>query len=384
VAAQSAGDRHGRGGNGRRPTIHDVARSAAVSPATVSNVLTGRRPVDPELARRVLSSVDALGYSRDFAASALRSVQRTVVGVVVPELANPFFASLVDRLEREARLAGRRLVVTTSGGDPAEEGRQVAALTAWRPAGVIAVPCDGSFAARELLEQEGIPFVVVDRPLDDGVKVDTVAVDNVAAARAGAWKLLRLGHRAVLVVASSTTLGNIRERVAGIDAALADVGGDAHAELLEAGFELGPIARAVGARLRRQPQPTAVFALNNVLTLGTLKAAAAQGLVIPGDLSLLGFDDYDWMEVFRPPISAIRQPVAELAQAAWRRLAALTGAAPMEALPVPCHVRLPCRLAWRGSVAAPLGVRIGGPPQTAAAAAETSAVPEVAAAAAPR
>jgi LacI family transcriptional regulator len=207
--------------------------------------------------------------------------------------------------------------------------------------------------------------------LDDGVKVDTVAVDNVAAARAGARKLLRLGHRALLVVASSTTLGNIRERVAGIDAAIADVGGGACAEMLEAGFELGPIARAVAARLRREPQPTAVFALNNVLTLGTLKAVTARGLAIPDDLSLLGFDDYDWMEVFRPPLSAIRQPVAELAHAAWRRLAALTGAAPMEAVPVPCHVRLRCRLAWRGSVAPPPGVRIGRPPEAGSAAATT-------------
>jgi LacI family transcriptional regulator len=108
-----------------------------------------------------------------------------------------------------------------------------------------------------------------------------------------------------------------------------------------------------------------------VLTLGTLKAVAARGLAIPDDLSLLGFDDYDWMEVFRPPLSAIRQPVAELAHAAWRRLAALTGAAPMEAVPVPCHVRLRCRLAWRGSVAPPPGVRIGRPPEAGSAAATT-------------
>ena len=108
---------------GRRPTIHDVARSAAVSPATVSNVLTGRRHVDPELANRVRTIVDELGYRRDVAASALRSTQRSVVGVVVPLFTNPFFAELVDRLEREARTAGKRLVVTASENDPEEETR---------------------------------------------------------------------------------------------------------------------------------------------------------------------------------------------------------------------------------------------------------------------
>ena len=102
MADRAEDGRKGRSG-ARRPTIHDVARSAAVSPATVSNVLTGRRRVDPELASRVLAIVDELGYRRDVAASALRSSQRTVVGAVVPELGNPFFAEMVDRLEREAR-----------------------------------------------------------------------------------------------------------------------------------------------------------------------------------------------------------------------------------------------------------------------------------------
>ena len=342
----------GMGAVGRRPTIHDVARAAAVSPATVSNVLTGRRHVDPELAERVRAAVDELGYRRDVAASALRSAQRTVVGAVVPELSNPFFAEMVDRLEREARTAGRRLLVAASGSDPNEELRQIEALIAWRPAGVIAVPCDGAFEGRALLEREGVPFVILDRPIDDGVRVDTIAVDNVAGAQEGAARLLEVGHRRLLVVASKISIGNVRERLAGVDVAVAEVP-DASAELLEAGIEVDEIAAAVTERLGRQPWPTVVLTLNNVLTLGTLKAAAALGIGIPEELSLLGFDDYDWMEAYRPPLSAIRQPVAEMAHAAWDRLAVLSGAAPMPAMPEPCHVRLSCSLAWRGSVTVP-------------------------------
>lgn len=351
LADRAENGRNARGGN-RRPTIHDVARAASVSPATVSNVLTGRRRVDPELAGRVLATIEELGYRRDVAASALRGAQRMVVGAIVPELGNPFFAELVDRLEREARASGRRLLIATSGGDHAEETRQIEALTAWRPAGVIAVPCDGCFPARAALERDGIPFVVVDRPLNEGGQADTVAVDNVAAAYEGAQRLLEMGHRHLLIVISSTVIGNIRERLAGIDAAIADVPG-ARAEVLEAGFEVSEIAEAVVTQLARLPQPTAIFTLNNVLTLGTLKATAQVGLKIPRDVSVLGFDDYDWMEVFRPPLCAIRQPVAEMAHAAWQRLAILTGAAPMGSDPAICHVRLPCTLVWRESVAAP-------------------------------
>jgi LacI family transcriptional regulator len=113
------------------------------------------------------------------------------------------------------------------------------------------------------------------------------------------------------------------------------------------------IAALVRTRLRRPPLPTAIFTLNNVLTLGTLKAAAAVGVSIPDDVSLLGFDDYDWMEVFRPPLSAIRQPVADMAHAAWERLATLTGTGALADAPLACHVRLPCCLVWRGSVAPP-------------------------------
>jgi DNA-binding LacI/PurR family transcriptional regulator len=356
----------------RRPTIRDVARSAAVSPATVSNVLTGRRNVHPQIRQRVAAAVAALGYRPDSVASTLRSAARSVVGAVVPELTNPFFAELVDRLEREARAAGKRLLVAASGGDPEEEAREVAALVAWRPAGVIVVPCDARFAARALLERDGVPFVVVDRPLLEGPAVDVVAVDNAAAAAEGARGVLALGHRHLLVIASSLAVSNMRERVAGIEAAVAEAQG-AEIRLLEAGFDAGAAATAIAAALERWPRATAVFALNNILTLATLRAVQARGLELPGALSLLGFDDYDWMEVYRPPLSAVRQPVAELAQAAWRRLAQRIGFAGEEpAEPDPCHVRLPCRVVWRGSVAEPPDVRIGTSPAVRGAAAATT------------
>ena len=140
--------------------------------------------------------------------------------------------------------------------------------------------------------------------------------------------------------------------------------------LVEAGNEVAEIAAAVAARLAQAPRPTAIFTLNNVLTLGTLKATAEFGLEIPDDISLLGFDDYDWMEVFRPSLSAIRQPVAEMAHAAWNRLASLPGPSPW---------RVPRRYATSGCPAASPGearwrtsdVRIGRPPASRGAAAMT-------------
>ena len=165
--------------------------------------------------------VDELGYRRDVAASALRSTQRNVVGVVVPMFTNPFFAELVDRLEREARAAGKRLLVTASENDPEEEVRQIEASDRMAPGRGHRGAVRWHLRGARTLDRDGIPYVVVDRPLDAGVKVDTVAVDNVAAAAEGTRGLLQMGHRRLLVVASSTALGNIRERLTGIDAAIA-------------------------------------------------------------------------------------------------------------------------------------------------------------------
>ena len=182
--------------------------------------------------------------------------------------------------------------------------------------------------------------------------VDTVSVDNASAAHGGAERLLALGHRRLMVVASATSICNMRERVVGVNEAVAGVPG-AQAELIEAGIELDAIVPAMTERLGLHPRPTVIFALNNILTLGTLKAAAATGVVVPDEVSLLGFDDFEWMEVFRPPLCAIRQPVADMAHAAWERLAVLTGASPAGEAPPTCHVRLPCSLVWRDSVTRP-------------------------------
>lgn len=331
----------------RPPTIRDVAREAGVSPGTVSNVLTGRRGVRPDPAHRVREAVARLGYRGDPAASALRSAERRVVGALIPDLTNPFFATLVAELEVRARESKRGLLIATSCNSPAEEAAQIKALLAWRPAGLLVVPCDGDFAARTLMARAAVPYVVVDRLLDDEVGLDTVAVDNAVTAEAVTRRLLELGHRDILAVASTRRLRNMRERIEGMRAAVVGVP-DARLEVVEAGLEVDQIAPLVAEVLCRRPAPTAIVALNNTCTLEVLKALRAQRLEVPGDVSLIGFDDHDWMDLHEPPIAAVRQPVAEMATLAWMRLKARIEGSPC----VPCG-RLTCRLAWRASVAAP-------------------------------
>jgi LacI family transcriptional regulator len=300
------------------PTIRDVARLAGVSPATVSNVLGARKTVDPVLAERVRRAAAELGYRVHRAASQLRSGRAKVVAALVPSLENPFFTSLIAALERCAGGDGYEIIVGSANEQEAIEASRLAALLSWRPAGVIIIPCRDAFASRPLLAAERVPFVVVDRVADDALD-DCVTIDNAAAGASAAEHLVSLGHRNILVAASTLALANIRERCG----AIAEVVGRApggRVELLELGSAFDIAAERMEARMRSGPLPGAAIAVSNYTTMALLASFARFGTRVPEDISLIGFDDYAWMQAYRPPITAVRQPIDGIAAEAWRWL----------------------------------------------------------------
>ena len=144
-------------------SIKDVAQKAGVSAGTVSNVFSGRRTVRPELAARVRQAAEELGYLPDRAASQLRAGKAQVVAALVPDLNNPFFTGLLAAIEACLREEGFDLIVASANGAPAVERTRLSALLAWRPAGLVVVPCTDDFAGREVIARTAVPFVVVDR-----------------------------------------------------------------------------------------------------------------------------------------------------------------------------------------------------------------------------
>lgn len=302
------------------PTVRDVARLAGVSPATVSNVLGQRKSVDPALAERVRRAAAELGYRVHRAASQLRSGRAKVVAALVPSLENPFFTSLIAALERWAEAEGYEIIVGSSGEQEEIEESRLAALLSWRPAGVIIVPCRDAFASRHLLAAARVPFVVVDRVADDAPD-DCVTIDNAAAASSAAEHLVSLGHRDILVAASTLALTNIRERCGAIAEIVGRMPGG-QVEVLELGPAFDIAAERMEVRMRSGPLPGAAIAVSNYTTLALLAAFARFGIRVPDDISLIGFDDYAWMQAYRPPITAVRQPIDAIAAEAWRWLAA--------------------------------------------------------------
>jgi LacI family transcriptional regulator len=327
----------------KMPSIKAVARRAGVSPATVSNVLTARRGVTPELADRVRAAVAELGYIADQAASRLRSQRCTVAGVLVPDIANPFFAAFVAAVESAARTDGFDLLIVSSGDDPDREAARLRALLTWRPAGVIVVPCDDAFAARSAAA-DSFPIVAADR-VPTHADFDVIGIDNRGFAAAAAAHLVEGGYRSMLVVASSLGIDNVQERFAGAQEAARRSGVDVAVDVLEVGFRV-PASRAkIAARLAAGALPDAVFALNNLATLASFEALTEAGLRVPREVALLGFDDDEWMHVTTPPITAVVQPVEEMGRQAWKRLTARIGG---ETGP-PVAIKLDCRLEVRGS-----------------------------------
>ncbi|HLW93303.1 MAG TPA: LacI family DNA-binding transcriptional regulator [Roseiarcus sp.] len=331
----------------KAPTIHDVALRAGVSAATASNVFNRNRPVGEESRARVAKAAADLGYRPNHLAAALRAKRSRLIGVVVPEISNPFFASLVHGIEEQAADSPYELVLVSSSEDEATEARRIEALIDRQIEGLIVVPSsDGSFAA--LREKRGgalPPAVLVDRGCGSP-GVDTVGAENAAGGVAATRHLLSLGHRDIAVLTPSISLANIRGRIDGYRQALEEAGLAPRARICVGGQQLDQLRGAIEQDLHRADRPTAIFALTNVAALAAIKAVRALGLDIPGDVSVVGFDDFDWMCALRPYLTTIAQPVDEIVSSAWRLLMQrLSGAAKEEDV----RIELPCALKVRES-----------------------------------
>lgn len=304
----------------RNPTITDVARAARVSTGTVSHVLSGARYVRPETRARVEQAIDELGFRPSTIARALTSRRTRTAGMVVPDVTNPFFSDLIWQVERALAGAGYALIFGNSANDPEHERRYLESLLERRvEAAVLVVTADVDAALLQRVADE-IPSVLVDR--EGAARADAVVGDNARGTAAAVDHLVRLGHRRIALVNGDERLPTAGERRAGVEAALARHG-------------LEPAARTAGAftlasgfaqmqELLDDP-PTAVCAGNDLLAMGVLKAALEDGLRVPDDLSVVGYDDIAYAAFTSPPLTTVRQPGRRMGTEAARLLLSRLG-----------------------------------------------------------
>ena len=292
----------------KRPTMKDVARVAGVSPMTVSRVVSGEAGVAPETAARVEQAVRRLGYQRNDNARHLRqkNLGTATIGLVVDDLANPFYALMARSVEDEAHRRGYVVLVGSTNDEPRREREVIAAFTARQVDGLILVPTIGGHGFLKQPMRAGTRVVCVDRPAK-GLAVDTVTVDNRAGARRAVGHLLDHGHTRIAYLGDRYDIWTQAERHAGYLEALAAGGLPADPALVRHGLRSRDHARAALTALRDLPQPpTAVFTSNDLITLGVL-----DGVDQPAHVAVVGFDDLPLGERLDPPLTVVSQdPVA--------------------------------------------------------------------------
>jgi len=328
-----------------RATITDVARAAGVSVATVSKVINGRDGVAAATAERVQSVVDELGYATSLMATSMRGTRTHVIGVLVAEF-EPFALQLLQGAS--SALGGTAYDVlayagAVSGGSHLGwESRSLARLGGTLIDGAIVVTPTVSLPA------SGMPVVSID-PHTGPTGPATVDTDNLGGARAAAEHLIALGHRRIGHLRGRGDLESARLRERGYREALLAAGiAPDDALVAEGGYRASEAAAGAASLLDGRERPTAIFAANDLSAIETIRVATARGLRVPEDLSVIGFDDVPEAAAAAPPLTTIRQPLAEMGRAAVDLLIRM-----IDDGAEPAHVRMPTELVERGSAAAP-------------------------------
>ncbi len=298
-------------------TIKDVAARAGVSFTTVSHVLNGTRRVSEESRWRVERAVAELGYVPSALARSLKTSETHVLGVLVPNITNPFFAELMRGVEDAARGQGYSVFLCNCDDDPARQLGYVQRLLARRVDGLLlANSAAEASTVSGALKQTPVPTVVVDRAVA-GLDADLVRVDNTGGARLATEHLLGLGHRRIACLAGPLAFEVSRARVAGWREALAAAGiTPAPGWLVEGPYSPAQGHAATLGLLADHPEITAICAGNDLLGIGALRAAAERGVAVPRQLSVIGFDGIELGGFVHPGLSSVGEDIRAIGERA--------------------------------------------------------------------
>ena len=298
-------------------TLKDVAKAAGVSSATVSRYLTGHARLSDETRADVERAIRELNYRPNRVARRLQATggRSGLLGLVIPDMRNPFFTDIGHGVEDAAQQHGYTVILGHSNDSVEREARYLDLFHAEHVDGVVLPTVRSVDATVADLSRGDIPVVCVDRKT--AAEVDTVISDNVKGARLATEHLLALGHRRIGFVGGLPEISTTQERLAGYRGALAAAGLPVCRELIVEGDSRQESGRLRTGRLLALPTPpTALLGGNNLMTLGALQAIREQTLRIPDDVAIVGYDDMPWSSAFTPPLTAVDQPGYEMGRRA--------------------------------------------------------------------
>ncbi|EHR53344.1 transcriptional regulator [Saccharomonospora marina XMU15] len=304
------------------PSIKDVAERAGVSVGTVSNVLNRPERVSESTRQTVLAAISELGFVRNSSAAQLRAGTSRSIGLIVLDMANPFFHYVAKGVEEVADELGYAVVLCDSDDRAAREDRYLQVLEEQRVRGVLITPIEVSSKRLDALRRRGTPTVLVDRH-DPRVNCCSVAVDDVIGGQLAGNHLTELGHERITYFSGPLTLRQCSDRLQGLRRAVASAGldPDSAIDVVEAPAMNARLAHDLARdRFGEGDDTTAAFCANDLMALGVLRAALSTGRRVPGDLAIVGYDDIEFAADAAVPLTSISQPTQQIGRAAAQLL----------------------------------------------------------------
>jgi len=304
----------------RNASIKDIARMAQVSHSTVSRALTGSKQVNPETAARIRKIADEAGYRASAAARTMVMGRSNTIGVVVTNIADPFVAGVVDGIEDAAEERGYSVFLANSNAQPEREMRVVRSFEERRVDGIIVTSSRVGALYVPLMERLRIPVVLLNNQHPSQF-AHSVLIDNVEASLKATRHLIELGHRRIAYLGDRFGHQSDTERFAGYRRAVEEAGMGFAPELVAHGDGKPEGGQQAMAQLLALPgRPTAVFCYNDMSALGAMRQIRVEGLRVPDDVSVAGFDDLYMSQYLEPPLTTVRQPMRQMGRMAMETL----------------------------------------------------------------
>ncbi|MHB8531208.1 MAG: LacI family DNA-binding transcriptional regulator [Solirubrobacteraceae bacterium] len=292
-------------GEAAAATITDVARRAGVSPATVSRFLSGQNIRHAEVVWR---AIEELNYAPNRLARSLKSGRTRNIGVVVPDITNPFFGAVVKGIESSSSDQAYNLLLCNTDEDAERQDHLLKTLVGAVDALILTPAIESPDTPEALAHHRRVPAVLLDREFGDGQHYDSVLVDNVGGARQATRYLTDLGHRNVAVISGPLNSTPGRQRLEGVVAGMSDAGLELSPELIEVGDNRETGGYLAMKRLLTRASMSAVFVGNNLMAAGALRACKEARVRIPEELSFASFDDLELGELLQPTITTVTRP----------------------------------------------------------------------------
>ncbi len=294
-------------------TIREVAQRAGVSYATVSHVINNTRFVSDETRARVQQAMSELNYRPNAIARSLRNGRTNSIGMILPDSSNPYFAEIGRAIEDEAFNHGYSIILCNMELDPDKENFYVDVLIKKQVDGIIFVATGDQLPLLDILRSYHIPVVMIDRDLPE-VEVDTIITDNPLGGYLATRHLLELGHRRIACITGpSSNITPSAGRITGYRRALEEAGISYEDKIVRLGDFHPRSGMEITDQFLREPNPpTAIFACNDLMALGAIRAARKAGLQVPDELSIVGFDNIDLANYTNPPLTTISQEQSHL------------------------------------------------------------------------